>query len=91
MLFFQQEKAEEETAVLTLKELPRVLKSLLLENPTYLCLCISISLTSFGVSGSTAFSAKMALFQFRLTASQVSLYFAGFVVTGAVLGNLAGS
>ena len=74
----------------SIKEIPSVLKRLILKCPTFVLLSIALSIKSFVITGSSAFGAKIALFQFQLTASEVSTYLALSAGTGAILGNLSG-
>ena len=74
----------------TAKEMRSVLKTLILKNPTFVLISTAVSVQSFLISGGTAFNAKIALFQYRLTASEVSVYYGLSSGVGAIMGNTAG-
>ena len=74
----------------TAKELASVLKKLIIENPTFVFISAAVSVQTFLISGATAFNAKIALFQYQLTASQVSIYYGLSSGLGAIFGNTAG-
>ena len=72
------------------KELVSVLKKLTIENPTFVLVSVAVAVQSFLISGTVAFNAKIALFQFQLTASEVSIYYGLSSGLGAICGNTAG-
>ena len=74
----------------TAKEILSVLKTLILKNPVFVLISTAVSVQSFLISGGTAFNAKIALFQYRLTASEVSVYYGLSTGLGAIIGNTAG-
>ena len=65
-------------------------KTLVIKNPTFIFISVALSIQSFIITGTSAFNAKIALFQYQLTVSQVSAYAGISGGTGAILGNLAG-
>jgi len=75
----------------TAKEILSILKTLILKNPVFVLISTAVSVQSFLISGGTAFNAKIALFQYRLTASEVSVYYGLSTGLGAIIGNTAGS
>ena len=83
-------KKEEQEEHPTFKDIPRALKKLTMENPTFVFISIALSIQFFVISAATAFNPKISLFQFRLTAAQASIYFALSAGTGCFFGNLAG-
>ena len=73
-----------------LHEIPAVLKTLVLKSRTFIFISAAVACQSFLISGGVAFNAKMALFQYRLTASQAGIYYGIASCMGATLGNVAG-
>ena len=53
-------------------------------------LSAAVSVQSFLITGGTAFNAKIALFQYRMTTSEVSIYYGLSSGLGAICGNTAG-
>ena len=76
---------------LTLKEMPEVLRELLINNRTFVFLIIFTSLEFFQISSNTAFLPKLIAIQFRISAAKVSLLFGLLAVPAAALGNLFGT
>ena len=88
--FLLQDDKREELPSLTLKEMPKALKELFIDNPTFVFLVIFTSLEFFQISAGTAFLPKMTAVQFRISPAKVSLLYGLIVVPAAALGHLFG-